>query len=452
MISLSISARVALIVVASVIALWIFAIGHYYRTQAVPGEAGRPAPTQIAAIVELLENVPADQQPTALEAISSVSLVATLTPEWSSDPPPADAVAVPADVEAAYVAAIGRDVTVLTMPGSFAERRFPMLFAKATNALEFRVALKSGKLLIVKTRSPVTLSRFGLPIGFGAGLAGTLIALVALIAMHRIMRPMAKLAAAVDRINPVGETVALPRIRTSAPEIRALFGAFDRLQTRVSQLLQARLALLGGISHDVRTFATRLRLRLDQIPDAQERERAATDINDMINLLDDALLASRAGTRELNEELIDFGQLVRGEADDRVRAGQKVELVPFDHREVAVLGDRIALRRIVANLIDNALKFGHVARLRLRAVDGQAVLTVEDDGPGIPPELREAMLEPFARADASRSRETGGAGLGLAVVRNLVGAHGGAIAIGGSASGGARVTVTLPVFKAEIAS
>lgn len=448
MAGLSISARVALIVVASLIAVWIFAIGHYYRTQAVPGEGGRPAPNQIAAIVQLLERVSLEQQPLALEAVSSGRLVATLTPNWSSDPPPADAVPVPPDVQAVYAAAVGRELTVLTMPGSFAERRIPVLFAKATNTLEFRIPLNFGKMLIVKARSPVTLSRFGLPIGFGAGLAGTLIALIALIAMQRIMRPMAKLAAAVDLMDPTGEPVALPAIRTSAPETRALLGAFNRLQARVSQLLQARLALLGGISHDVRTFATRLRLRLDHIPDAQERDRAAADIDDMVRLLDDALLASRAGARELSEELLDFGQLVRAEAEDRQRAGQQVEMTPMaDTGELTVLGDRLALRRVVANLVDNALKFGHVVRLSLSGMGRQVEFSVEDDGPGIPPELREAMLEPFVRAEGSRSRETGGAGLGLAIVRNLVEAHGGTIAIGTAKGGGAKVTVKLPLFE-----
>jgi len=98
-------------------------------------------------------------------------------------------------------------------------------------------------------------------------LLGTLIALVAVIIMHREMRPLVRLCAAVDRMDPAGRPVLLPMTRTSAPEIRALIQAFNRLQTRLSHLLRARLVMLGGISHDVRTFATRLRLRADQIPD-----------------------------------------------------------------------------------------------------------------------------------------------------------------------------------------
>jgi signal transduction histidine kinase len=114
-----------------------------------------------------------------------------------------------------------------------------------------------------------------------------------------------------------------------------------------------------------------------------------------------------------------------------------------------VLGDRLALRRIVSNLSDNALKYGHVARLAVEIEAQSLILTVDDEGVGIPPNLREAMFEPFARLETSRNRCTGGAGPGLGVVRNLVEAHGGTIAIGDAPTGGARFTLRLPMFAAS---
>jgi signal transduction histidine kinase len=170
----------------------------------------------------------------------------------------------------------------------------------------------------------------------------------------------------------------------------------------------------------------------------------------MIKLLDDALLASRAGANELDEELVEFQQIVRAEVDDRRAAGQAVDLeMALKDADAAVLGDRLALRRVVANLIENALKYGQVAHVQVVSAERTMLLTIDDAGAGIPPEQREAMLEPFVRLEASRNRQTGGAGLGLAVARNLVEAHGGTIAITDAPTGGARVAVRLPLFFSQ---
>ncbi len=214
-------------------------------------------------------------------------------------------------------------------------------------------------------------------------------------------------------------------------------------------MMRARLALVGGISHDVRTYATRLRLRVEHIPDDAERNRAIADIDDMIRLLDDALLASRSAAGEQSQELVELAPLVRDEIDDRRSQGAAVDFdCNADAEQCAVLGDRLALRRTIANLVDNALKYGHAAHLSLAVQGVSVVLKVDDDGPGIPPSERDAMFEPFSRLEASRNRATGGAGLGLAIVRTLVESHGGTVAITDAPTGGARITVTLPVFAA----
>jgi signal transduction histidine kinase len=343
----------------------------------------------------------------------------------------------------------GRAFTVAFVPIPGNRPRIALLSARVRTFLEFRIALKTGGTLIVDNKSPVAISPLGLPVGLGAGIFGTLVALVALITMYRETRPLTQLARAVDRIDLAGVPISLPRVRSGAGEIQALIAAFDRLQTRLSQLLRSRMAMLGGISHDVRTFATRLRLRVDLIPEGAERDRAISDISDMIRLLDDALLASRAGAGELAEELLEFDELVRGEVEDRRAAGAMID-VHIDENTVGatVLGDRLALRRVVSNLADNALKYGGIAHLSLRAKQERLVLTVDDEGAGIPPELRDVLLEPFVRIETSRSRNTGGAGLGLAIVRNLIEAHDGTVTIGDAPKGGARITVELPLFVA----
>jgi signal transduction histidine kinase len=321
--------------------------------------------------------------------------------------------------------------------------------ARGADALEFRIGLRTGEILRVETRSALMVNRLGLPVGFGAGLLGTLVAVLALYVMQRETRPLARLVAAVDRIDLAGAPALLPEARRSAPEIRALIEAFNRLQDRLSTLLKARLAMLGGISHDVRTFATRLRLRVDLIPEGAERDRAIGDITDTIRLLDDALLASRAGAGELSEELVEFDEIVRTEIADGQAQGAALTLAAAAPAMVLgdVLGDRLALRRIVANLVDNALKYGGRADVTLSADAMAALLVIDDAGPGIPAARRELLLEPFVRLESSRNRSTGGAGLGLAVVRSLVEAHGGALTIGDAPGGGARVNVTLPLFR-----
>jgi signal transduction histidine kinase len=222
------------------------------------------------------------------------------------------------------------------------------------------------------------------------------------------------------------------------------------LQGRLGELLRSRMAMLGGISHDVRTCATRLRLRAEKISDEAERDRAIADINDMILLLDDALLASRAGAGELAEEMVEIDDIIRAEVADRRSGGARIDYQGGHWEQVPiVLGDRLALRRVVANLADNAIKYGGSAHLRSMIVDKDFLLTVDDDGAGIPPEHRQAMLEPFSRLERSRSRGTGGAGLGLAIARGLVEAHGGALSIQQAPSGGARISVRLPLFQSH---
>ena len=227
-------------------------------------------------------------------------------------------------------------------------------------------------------------------------------------------------------------------------EIRALVIAFNRLQARLSRLRRARMALLGGISHDGRTFATRLRLRVENLPDSQSRDRAIEAIAAMIRLLDDALLAARAGVLELALEVVDVAALLRREVEDRRALGGAVTLSV--EATPCALADPLALRRVVGNLVDNACTYGHAARLVLAAEADEAVLHIDDERPGLLLGLADLLFEPFVRGESSRSRRTGGAGLGLAVARALAEAMGARLSAAPGPGGGARFTVRLPLF------
>jgi signal transduction histidine kinase len=445
MLRLTLAARIALIVVIALLAVWIVAIAAFYRAHAAEMENARPDPERIAALVALIERGDAAERPLILRAATTDGFQPSLAVAPFS-PPSKETAAGDAERRPYARALAGRSLEIVLRPRSPFGAWAPRLSAYGA-ALEFRIGLRTGETLVIDTRRSLTFNRLGLPVGFGAGLFGTLVALAALYIMQRETRPLARLAAAVDHLDLSPDPAPLPVGRRNAPEIRAVVAAFNRLQDRLGGLLKARMALIGGLSHDVRTFATRLRLRVDQIPDEAERSRAAADIDDMIRLLDDALLSSQAGAGELSQEMVEFAALVKAEVDDRSAKGRACDLRIAPGAEAAiVLGDRLALRRIIGNLIDNAIKYGGAAHVEV-AVSGNAVrLIVDDEGPGIPAAARDTIFEPFNRLEKSRSRETGGAGLGLAIVRTLAEAHGGGAAIG-DASKGARVIVTLPLFS-----
>ncbi|MDX3965593.1 MAG: HAMP domain-containing sensor histidine kinase [Bradyrhizobium sp.] len=447
MLRVTLAARLALIGLVGFTVVVTVLVGIFYRTTLQENELTRPSPARLDALATLLERTAGDARQAVLDAVSSPQFVARIVPSGApvNDETPKQQ----RQLRETYAAGLaGRPVEIVSPPNHRANRLFPRLARLMANAIEFRIGLRSGDLLVIDayTRLPVT--PFGLPVGFGAGLFGSIVALLALLVMQRETRPLAQLAAAVDRVDLSADPPPLPDARRSAPEIRAVVAAFNRLQGRLAEMLRARMTLVGGIAHDVRTFATRLRLRVEHIPDDAERQRAVADIDDMIRLLDDALLSTRAGAGGLSQEMVELAALVAVEVHDRHVQGAAVDLVTDERvRNVVVLGDRLALRRVFANIIDNALAYGHAAHVRTALKDGAVVVSIGDEGSGIPPDQRQTVLEPFHRLEKSRNRATGGAGLGLAVVRSLVEAHGGTIEIGAAPGGGTRVSVTLPVFQ-----
>jgi len=438
--------RVTLIVLVGMSALWVVTIALFYRSSLATNEGAHPAPARLAALAEMVEHASPAERALLLQAVASDRFSARVEAEQQPASPPGPPI--DALLQDGYAKALdGRSLSLVASSKPPHGRWFPRLSKAPWNSLEFRIGLRTGEVLVVDTRTRLVVTPLGLPVGFGAGLFGTIVALLALLVMERETRPLARLAAAADQMDLSGSPVALPDVRRSAPEIRAVVTAFSRMQARLAELLSARMALVGGIAHDVRTFATRLRLRIDRIPEDAEQQRAVADIEDMIRLLDDALLASRTGAGELAQELIDMDELVRAEAEDRRAHGAVVGYAGPARLcgELAVLGDRLALRRVVANLLDNAIKYGGSAQITLGRQEDKAVLTIDDEGPGIPPEKRLAMFEPFTRLDSSRNRRTGGAGLGLAVARTLTEAHGGMIEIADAARG-TRIVLHLPLF------
>jgi signal transduction histidine kinase len=214
------------------------------------------------------------------------------------------------------------------------------------------------------------------------------------------------------------------------------------MQERIAGLVRGRTVLLGAISHDLKTYLTRLRLRAETIPEPEQQERTVRDLDDMTALIEDALALARGASVSERREEVDIADLIAKEIADRKDGRLRLRDAPA--RPAMVRGDAVALRRLMANLIDNALRYGAGAEVAVEDAGAEIVVLIDDDGPGIPALERSAVFEPFYRVEPSRSRETGGAGLGLAIARAIVEAHGGRIGADGAPEGGARIRIVLP--------
>ena len=373
------AARFIAIGASVLLALWVALIALFYWTNNLSDTATRLPAEQLKAIVDLIDATAPAQRPLVLSALQSSMLAVSLLPGPAR----------PADINemrdesgfASYHVLLGArllSIRLFDVPETITR---PRLLQRTARPLSFQVALTDGQVLLAEARTPFIVTFYGLPAGMGAGLVGTLFAAIAFFLLHREIQPLTRLAAAVDAIDPAGDPVPLPAIRATTPEIRALMRAFERLQSRLRIMTRSRMALIGGIQHDVRSFATRLRLRLERLPDAAERERATADITDMIDLLDNALLTSRAGVGALEEEMLGLAELLRGEVADFRRACQPVVLEPFAlDREAWMIGDRLALRRVIGNIVDNALKYGRSARVSLMVDSRTLHVLIADEG------------------------------------------------------------------------
>lgn len=449
---LGLSARLLAIGVSALLVLWLVILAAYYKNNGGSDHVSSPA--RLAAMVRLFSRTDAADRAALAEALSEPTLSLSLAIAGAGLPMPGST-ARGVDLTdrpefAAHRAQLGDSLVSIRAREGRVMRPLLLRFGgTGFLPLAYVLRLQDGAILVVEGRLAPGFNLFGLPVGLGAGLAGTLIGLLVLLLVQREIRPLLTLSRAADRMDPAGPPIPLPSVIGRTREVKSLIEAFGRLQDRLQLLMTSRLALLSGVQHDVRSFATRLRLRVEAIPDPAERGRAVKDIEDMIRLLDDALVSARAGSGSLDEELIELGEWVTTEVADLGRNGVPVTLSGLPSTPIEILADRVALKRILGNLVDNAIKYGQRAEVTLVRTGQAGVLVVRDDGPGIPADMRGLLLEPFTRGEPSRARQTGGAGLGLAIVQTLARAHGGTIEIGDAPGGGAEVRVSLPLFEAQ---
>lgn len=446
---LGLAGRLMAIVFFLLLALWILGVGWAYVWQAPGVQRGHlPLPKQAAAIIAVIESAAPRQREVVLDAVNSEALSVTLVESRPLTAPDAQRLSAVEWIVARYVEAFGnREVIALLepAPGSeFGGLAFGARLIYSEHPLRLAISLKTGGYAVFETRGEIVRRLFGFPPGFWLGALGSLIGVAAIVAVMREARPLTELARAVGRFR--GDPEPINITSRGAPEIGRLVDAFNEMQRRIAALVKGRNVFFGAVSHDLKTYITRLRLRAESIDDDTQRSKAVRDLDEMTLLIDDALAVARSAATVERREAVDLAELLRSEVEER--SGSHVVFVaPPSSAQLLVDADEFALRRVFANIIGNALQFATACRVSIETGPGRVAVLIDDNGPGIPVEERFAVLEPFYRLEPSRNRATGGSGLGLAIARQIIADHGGSIAIETSPLGGARVRTELPSLQ-----
>jgi len=236
---------------------------------------------------------------------------------------------------------------------------------------------------------------------------------------------------------------APPLAEDGPDEVRVAARAFNQMQTRIRSFVDDRLRMLAAISHDLRGPITRLRLRAEQMAiDAETQRKTLADLDEMAQMVDSSLAFARDEAATEASQPVDVTALLATICDDAVDAGHRADFA-FEERLVFE-GRPLALKRLFANLVDNAVRYGRSAAARASVDALKLRVIVEDEGPGIPESEMENVFKPFFRVERSRNKRTGGIGLGLATARTIARAHGGDVSVENRPGGGLRAIVTLP--------
>jgi signal transduction histidine kinase len=266
------------------------------------------------------------------------------------------------------------------------------------------------------------------------------IAVLAYIVARMTMRPLARLAQAASNL---GHDINHPPLElTGTTEIVQASAAFNAMQAKIRQHITQRTQMLAAITHDLQTPLTRLRLRLEKVSDQELRDKLINDLIGMQDMVREGLELARSVDSNETMQQLDIDSLLDSICSDAVDAGQAVQLqgqVGF-----SILARPGSLRRCLINLIDNAVKYGHHAQVSISADNTWVVIRIRDGGQGIPEQYLQQVFEPFFRLESSRSRESGGTGLGLTIARNVALQHGGELTLANHVQGGLEVCLRLP--------
>ena len=263
---------------------------------------------------------------------------------------------------------------------------------------------------------------------------------VATLFMRNQVSPIRRLATAAENFGKGRDT---PNFKPSgATEVRQAATAFMAMRNRLERQIQQRTDMLSGVSHDLRTPLTRMKLQLAMLNSNTEINELNSDVAAMEGMIEGYLNFARGEGAE-ERQMVDAGSLLEEVVHDARRNGSNISLDVVEPVELPLA--RAAIRRCLTNLADNAARHAEKVELAMRRNGSVLEITVDDNGPGIPKEMREDVFRPFFRLDESRNVETGGTGLGMSIAQDIVHGHGGEISLGEAPPGGLRVLIRIPI-------
>ena len=305
--------------------------------------------------------------------------------------------------------------------------------------VEIRVKLDNAVMRVLAPRSVAYVSNSHIFLGWMVGTSLVLIT-VAVLFLRNQIRPILRLA---DAAESFGKGRDVPDFRPrGAREVRRAAHAFLEMKRRVERTMEQRTAMLAGVSHDLRTILTRFKLELALLGDSPEVEAMKKDVDEMGRMLE-AYLAFARGDSGEQPAATDMGTFLEELRSDADRNGHKTSVQFHGHPIVTVRP--AAFKRCLANLVSNAARHAPSISITGHRDHRWLTVTVDDDGPGIAPQLSEEVFKPFLRLDDARNQDEGGTGLGLAIARDIARSHGGDILLSDSPLGGLRATVRVPV-------
>lgn len=400
-----------------------------------------PRPQEAAAIANALDRAPARERESLVAALDGAFYSISLAPAaLSAGRHPDDL----QDIEASYDAAMpSRQISV-----DGRRPRLGRLIGPAARPARFfapirvAISLHGGDMLLI-TSQPSDAARAYLRGRAMIGALGGLALLVALmLAVRQTTRPLSELSQGVRRFAGNLDTPDLP---VAGPrEVRELAAAFNDMKGQIRALIGERTRVLAAIAHDLRTYLTRLRLRAEFIGDPDHQMRAVRDLDEMTALINDTLLlADHDSSPPSRPKRVEIKPALAEIVAAHRELEQAVILAPMPEN-LAIIATPLSFRRILDNLIANGLRHGNAVTVSAYARDETVEIVIEDDGPGVPADALARLGIPFQRFDPSRSRETGGAGLGLAIVRALAGRDRAEVAFTQGSPAGLCVTIRYP--------
>ncbi len=423
-------ARSILIVVTPIVILqsvvaYVFMERHWEQvTQRLSAAVTR----DIAAIVEMIETYPQDERYSDLTRIAaeSLSLTISVLPEGP----------LPAAGRKPFFSlldrALSRQITEQI------KRPFWIDTVGNSDLVEIRIRLDDKVLRVFAKRSQAYASNSHIFLLWMIGTSLVLIG-IALAFLRNQIKPILTLAKAADGFGK-GRQVPNFRLR-GAREVRQAGQAFIDMRQRIERQIEQRTAMLSGVSHDLRTILTRFQLELALLGDNPDTRAMRADIDEMTQMLEDYLAFAKGDAEEISQ-VIDMPALLDQLAERARRTGNRVT-VAFEGEEKIQVRP-LAFRRCLDNLIGNAGKFGNRIEILANHQGDWLTIAIDDDGPGIAEDEREAVFKPFYRLDTARNVDDGGTGLGLSIARDIARNHGGDIALDESRLGGLRAVIAIP--------